>query len=98
MKNAKEDLKPEPPTIVTASNGNAVPLRISVRAAVGAYLDHVDATEITGFYDLVLAEVEVPLLQAVMEKVRYNQSKAARLLGLNRATLRTKLRRYHLLD
>lgn len=81
------------------ANGNGTaPLRASVRAAVTEYLGRVDAEHVTGFYDLVLAEMEAPLLQAVMEKVRYNQSKAARLLGLNRGTLRTKLRQYNLLD
>jgi Fis family transcriptional regulator, factor for inversion stimulation protein len=79
-------------------NGTSAPLRASVRAAVTDYLGHVDPEQVTGFYDLVLAEVEAPLLQAVMEKVRYNQSKAAALLGLNRGTLRTKLRLYNLLD
>jgi Fis family transcriptional regulator len=46
----------------------------------------------------VLAEVEAPLLEAVMARVRHNQSKAAKLLGLNRGTLRSKLKQYHLLD
>ena len=45
----------------------------------------------THFYDLVLSEVEGPLLQAVMEYTRYNQTRAAQMLGLNRGTLRKKL-------
>ncbi|MDP4870221.1 MAG: DNA-binding transcriptional regulator Fis, partial [Gammaproteobacteria bacterium] len=48
-------------------------------------------------YDLVLAEVEAPLLAAVMHQTRGNQSKAAIVLGLNRGTLRTKLKQYGLL-
>ena len=47
---------------------------------------------IEDFYDRVLAEVEEPLLRAVMEITRYNQSKAARLLGMSRGTLRIKLK------
>lgn len=74
------------------------PLRNSVRVAVENYLGSVEVKQLSDFYDTVLAEVEAPLLEAVMQKVRYNQSKAARLLGLNRGTLRTKLRRYNLLD
>lgn len=45
-------------------------------------------------YELVIDEVEAPLLRTVMEMTRYNQSKAARVLGLSRGTLRTKLKRY----
>ena len=88
----------KPTTLSPLPTNGAMPLRTSVRAAVADYLGHVDAEQLTGFYDVVLAEVEAPLLQAVMEKVKYNQSKAARLLGLNRGTLRTKLRLYNLLD
>lgn len=47
-------------------------------------------------YQLVLSEVEIPLLQAVMEYSRGNQSKAADVLGINRSTLRKKLEKYGL--
>jgi len=76
----------------------SVPLRTSVRNALRDYLDNVDSELVTDLYALVLSEVEAPMLEVVMEKVRYNQSKAARLLGLNRGTLRTKLKQYDLLD
>ncbi len=45
-------------------------------------------------YELVLEEIEGPLFRTVMELTRYNQSKAARVLGVSRGTLRTKLKRY----
>ena len=45
-------------------------------------------------YQLVLKEVEPPLLNAVMEFSNHNQSKAAKILGINRTTLRTKLKKY----
>jgi len=45
-------------------------------------------------YQLVIEEVEAPLFRTVMELTRYNQSKAARVLGVSRGTLRTKLKRY----
>ena len=45
-------------------------------------------------YQLVVEEVEAPLFRTVMELTRYNQSKAARVLGVSRGTLRTKLKRY----
>ncbi|HHX81547.1 MAG TPA: hypothetical protein GX696_01010 [Pseudomonadaceae bacterium] len=52
---------------------------------------------ISNLYDMVLSEVEAPLLAAVMQKARSNQSTAARMLGLNRGTLRKKLRQHGLL-
>lgn len=45
-------------------------------------------------YELVIEEIEAPLFRTVMELTRYNQSKAARVLGVSRGTLRTKLKRY----
>lgn len=73
-------------------------LRSNVKMAVSDYLEGVDPDMVNDFYNLVLAEVEAPMLEVVMNKVRHNQSKAAKLLGLNRGTLRTKLKQYNLLD
>ena len=47
-------------------------------------------------YQLVPNEVEPPLLDAVMKFANNNQSKAARILGMNRTTLRTKLKKYNI--
>ncbi len=49
---------------------------------------------IQDLYDMILCEVEPPLLQAVMEKRRGNQLQAAKLLGISRGTIRKKLLRY----
>ncbi|HAF87620.1 MAG: Fis family transcriptional regulator [Legionellaceae bacterium] len=49
---------------------------------------------ITDLYDMILSEIEPPLLQAVMEKRRGNQLQAAKILGLSRGTIRKKLHRY----
>ena len=45
-------------------------------------------------YDLIMEEIEGPLFRTVMELTRYNQSKAANVLGVSRGTLRTKLKHY----
>lgn len=50
-----------------------------------------------GLYDRILREVERPLLIVALEKCEGNQLKAARLLGVNRNTLRKKLRELGLL-
>jgi Fis family transcriptional regulator len=72
-------------------------LRDTVRSTIGEYLQNVDEEFISELHAMVLAEVEAPLLEAVMLKARSNQSTAARMLGLNRGTLRKKLRQYGLL-
>jgi two-component system nitrogen regulation response regulator GlnG len=53
---------------------------------------HGDALPAAGLYDRVLREVERPLLTIALSATRGNQLKAARLLGLNRNTLRKKIR------
>lgn len=47
-------------------------------------------------YELVLNEVEYPLLEIVLQQTRGNQTKAAKLLGISRGTLRKKLKLYDL--
>lgn len=48
-------------------------------------------------YDLVIGEVERPLFKAVMDYTQGNQSQAAGILGINRGTLRKKLKIYSLI-
>lgn len=67
----------------------------NVVSAVKAYLSNVSSKDLNlNLYQLIVEEVEAPLFRTVMEMTRYNQSKAARVLGVSRGTLRTKLKRY----
>ena len=66
-------------------------LRECVARAVRRYLADLDAQMPEGLYELVLHEVELPLLREVLHWSGGNQSKAATALGINRATLRKKL-------
>jgi len=72
-------------------------LRQSVEFAVNNYFAQLDGQIVTDVYDMVLAEVEAPLLEAVLKYTRNNQTLAATVLGLNRGTLRKKLKRYGML-
>lgn len=72
-------------------------LRDSVEIAVGNYFQHLEGQDVTDVYDMVMSEVETPLLEVVMKYTRHNQTKAAQVLGLNRGTLRKKLKQYGLL-
>lgn len=70
-------------------------LSFQVISAVKGYLSNVSMKESNlNLYQLIIEEVEAPLFRTVMELTRYNQSKAARVLGVSRGTLRTKLKRY----
>ncbi|MCU0766663.1 MAG: DNA-binding transcriptional regulator Fis [Gammaproteobacteria bacterium] len=72
------------------------PLRECVREALGNYLEHLNGHKVHNLYDLVLAEVEKPLLETVMHHTRGNQTHAAALLGMSRSTLRKKLALYEI--
>ncbi|MFT5578890.1 MAG: Fis family transcriptional regulator [Paraglaciecola psychrophila] len=72
-------------------------LRDSVAVALNNYFAHLDGQAVTDVYEMVLSEVEAPLLEEVMKYTRNNQTKASTLLGLNRGTLRKKLKQYDLL-
>lgn len=72
-------------------------LRKSVSNALNDYFSQVDPEHISDLYQLVLSEVEEPMLKIVMQNTRSNQSKAAAMLGLNRGTLRKKLKQYNML-
>jgi len=80
-----------PPSMVAS-------LRSSVETSLRHYLKRLDGQHPFDLYDLVLREMEIPLLRLVMEYVQGNQCKAARLLGINRGTLRKKLKKYQLED
>jgi Fis family transcriptional regulator len=74
------------------------PLHDSVRQALENYLSVLKGQMPNNLYELILAEVEAPLMAAVMEYTKNNQSRAAIVLGLSRGTLRKKLKMYGLLD
>lgn len=72
-------------------------LRESVEVAMANYFAHLDGQAVTDVYQLVMSEVEAPLMEAVMKHTRSNQTKASEVLGLNRGTLRKKLKTYGML-
>ena len=86
VKNQTESLSPQENT-----------LRSEVEKALLRYFEHIDEEPVTDLHRMVISEIEVPLLEAVMKHTGNNQSKASIMLGLNRGTLRTKLKNYGLL-
>ena len=70
----------------------------AVQKSVNRYLKDLNGEETTSLYKMVIDEVEKPLLEVVMQFSEYNQSRAARLLGINRNTLRKKLDDHGIVD
>ena len=68
----------------------------SVRDAMEKYFDDLDGHEPRQLYDLFMAQVERPLFEMVMDHTRGNVSRAAQVLGLNRGTLRNRLKKYNI--
>lgn len=86
-----------PATATPQAQAPERPLREAVDLAMRRYFAHLDGESVTGLYTMVIDEVEAPLLAAVMEHVGGNQTRAAELLGLNRGTLRKKLKQHALI-
>ena len=72
------------------------PLHACITTLLASYFSDLDGHPPGNLFDLVIDEVERPLLETVLHHTRGNQSKAAEILGLNRGTLRKKLRKYGL--
>jgi Fis family transcriptional regulator, factor for inversion stimulation protein len=77
---------------VSRVNGREVPLRNHAERALNDYFASLNGHRPAHLYDLVIREVEEPLFRAVLDYVEGNQSRAAGILGINRGTLRKKLR------
>ena len=74
------------------------PLRKHTEDALKQYFKSLNGDRPGDLYDLVMGEVEEPLFRAVMDYTQGNQSQAAGILGINRGTLRKKLKTYSLLQ
>ncbi|MFW0094394.1 MAG: DNA-binding transcriptional regulator Fis [Coxiella endosymbiont of Haemaphysalis qinghaiensis] len=70
----------------------------SVQQSLQNYFTQLDGQDPANLYSMVLSEIEAPLLKMVMLYTNGNQSKAAKILGISRGTLRKKLSIYHTND
>jgi Fis family transcriptional regulator, factor for inversion stimulation protein len=88
-----------PPSRPDSSRGvTRPPLREHVAQAVRRYLRDLDGSDADDVYEVVLREMEIPLFTEVLQHCDGNQSRAAAMLGIHRATLRKKLREYGLIS
>lgn len=75
------------------SNGSGC-LSDSVREAMEKYLEDMDGHEPRELYELFISQVEKPLIEVVLDHTGGNVSRAAQVLGVNRGTLRNRLKKY----
>lgn len=90
-------VRPEEPVVEIDMPAHPQTIRNCVEEAMRNYFTQLDGHNVNDVYQMVLTEVEVPLLEVVLEYTRNNQSRAAEVLGLNRGTLRKKLKQYDML-
>ena len=79
---------------MSASNENEI--ESCIRKAIDKYLHDLDGEKPCNIYDMVIQRVEKPLITAVIKHANGNQTQAAGLLGINRNTLRNKMKQYHI--
>jgi Fis family transcriptional regulator len=73
---------------------NPIPLRQNVQLAIRRYLEDMGQSRPDSLYRVLMAEVEPPLIEEVLRYTNGNQSQTAKILGMTRNTLRSKLIRY----
>lgn len=71
-----------------------IPLRQNVQEAIRQYLQDMGTSQPECLHRTLMAEVEPPLIEEVLRFTQGNQSRTAKILGMTRNTLRTKLHRY----
>jgi Fis family transcriptional regulator len=71
-------------------------LQDKIETLLDKYFKDLDGENPNDVYDMVLHSVEKPLLIYIMNYAQGNQTRAAKILGLNRNTLRKKLEFYNL--
>ena len=68
----------------------------SVSETLEHYFAHLDGQNPSDLYNMVLKQVEKPLVEMVLKLTNNNQSRSAKILGLSRGTLRKKMAIYQL--
>ena len=80
--------------IMHSDSDQAIPLRQHVQKTISRYLQDMGNTTPENLYQMLLAEIEPPLIEEILKRTGGNQSRAAGMLGITRNTLRTKMQRY----
>jgi Fis family transcriptional regulator len=93
---AKKKSRARGESAVRVNGRGELPLRNHAERALSEYFTSLNGDRPAHLYDLVLREVEEPLFRVVLDYAEGNQSRAAGILGINRGTLRKKLKQFGL--
>ena len=77
---------------------HSISLSAQVTVALETYCKNLQDQNTCDLYETVIAQVEKPLLEAVLKQNDFNQSQTAKMLGINRNTLRKKMLKYQLIE
>ncbi|MCW5590117.1 MAG: DNA-binding transcriptional regulator Fis [Legionellales bacterium] len=83
-------------TASPSTSTTSLRLRDTVKQTIERYFAQLGSAKPANIYEMVISEVETPLLEAILKYTRGNQSRAAKILGISRGTLRKKLKIYGL--
>ena len=71
-------------------------LKYQVGLSLRRYFKELDGNKATNVFEMVIKEVEKPMLEEVMKFCNGNKSQASKIIGINRLTLTTKLNKYNI--
>jgi Fis family transcriptional regulator, factor for inversion stimulation protein len=74
------------------------PIDEAVRASLEKYFRSLEGAQAGEVYDMVIKAVERPMLQMIMQRADGNQLRASEILGINRNTLRKKLKAHGMMQ
>jgi len=76
---------------------NSHSLSAQVTVTLESYFATLDNESATDVYEMVIQQVEKPMIEFILAQTEQNQSKSAQILGINRNTLRKKMQMYDLI-
>lgn len=68
-----------------------------VTKTLEAYFDTLQEESTSDLYEMVIQQVEKPMIEFVLNNTNNNQTQTAQILGINRNTLRKKMQKYQLI-
>ncbi|HIJ21282.1 MAG: Fis family transcriptional regulator [Gammaproteobacteria bacterium] len=71
-------------------------MRDCIRSNLQEFFEHLEDAKTYDLYQRILHEVEQPMLELSLQRCGWNQSRTAKMLGINRNTLKKKIDQYNI--
>jgi Fis family transcriptional regulator len=75
----------------------SISLSDAVKHSIETYFKDLEGEPAHGVYSMVVESVEKTLIEEILKRTEGNQSEVAEMLGINRNTLRTKMKKFKFL-